>query len=139
MVDHRLLPPRKKRQMTKRERTVQKDKVSFLFTEVSTTIYYNMYFWLGFIFVHQKSLKPTFQNGFWVQNYLLNLCFGVENSQMLFCSQNVGTWNVRISSIQIYNYLRIFFKKNKKYVCKGKPLPTHKYNWKKEKNCPRER
>ena len=36
-----------------------------------------------FIFVYQKSLKPTFEIDFSVHNNLLNLCGQVENSKWL--------------------------------------------------------
>ena len=43
--------------------------------------------WVEFIFVYQKSLKRPFKTSFWVQNYLLNLCYRAVNSQRLLCSQ----------------------------------------------------
>ena len=40
-----------------------------------------------FIFVYQKSLKPTFEIDFSVHNNLLNLWGQVENAKCLLCSQ----------------------------------------------------
>ena len=39
------------------------------------------------MFIYQKSLKRTFNPGFWVQMNLLSLCSCSMNSQRLFCSQ----------------------------------------------------
>ena len=58
-------------------------------------VLYNTYFCLfrnksddyTFIFVYQKSLKPTFEIDFSVHNNLLNLWGQVENAKCLLCSQ----------------------------------------------------
>ena len=54
---------------------------------------FNRYIWLRSIIVYQKYLKRTFITSFWVQNYILNLCIRVVNSQRLFCF-----WNTMKSS-----------------------------------------
>ena len=66
----------------------------------------NLYFWLRFIFVYQKSLKRTFKTGFWVQNHLLNLCSRAVNSQRLLCSQRAG---VRIKAFWYTNSVSFFY------------------------------
>ena len=38
----------------------------------------------------ELSLKRTFKTGFCIQNYLLNLCSCVVNSQSLVCGQKTG-------------------------------------------------
>ena len=58
---------------------------------------------------YEKSLKRTFQTGFWVQNNRLNLCSRVMNSQRLFCSQKT-VWNVRIKAfLYMYKYILDIF------------------------------
>ena len=59
---------------------------------------FNIYFWFRFIFKYQKSLKRTFEPGFWVQNHPLNMYSRAVNSQRLLCSQKL-VWNVRIKAL----------------------------------------
>ena len=60
--------------------------------------------WVRFSFAYQKSIKPTFKTGFWVQNHLLNLCSRVVNLQKLFCSQKTGVkcFVLNLSGKQIF-------------------------------------
>ena len=65
----------------------------FRITDLFKKQTFNIYFWLRFIFVYQKSLKQTFQTGFWVKNHHWNICFRVVNSQRLFVYKKL-VWNV---------------------------------------------
>ena len=83
---------------------------------------------LDLYFVYQKSLKRTFQTRFWVQNYLLSLCFRVLNSQRLFCIKKLvwsGIQSVYIPKLnipfpQINKSLDYYNKKIKKVFIKDK-------------------
>ena len=67
--------------------------------------------WVWFIFLYQKSLKRTFQTGFWVQNHLLNLCSSVVNSQRLLCSQKASVKSPNF-------YLIVVFLSQNEYLLK---------------------
>ena len=61
-----------------------------------------------FIFVHQKSLKLTFETGLLVHITYLNLCGQAENSKWILCSQK-QVLNERIKDFwcKKYNFVMI--------------------------------
>ena len=60
-------------------------------------------FWLGFIFVYQKSLKRTFKISFWVQNHLW-ICVRVLWIHKGYCVVKKQVWNVRIKAFWYTKY-----------------------------------
>ena len=58
--------------------------------------------WL-FLFVHQKSWKHTFKISFSVHNIILYLCWQVENTKRMLCSQKTGIYYINIGRIPFFN------------------------------------
>ena len=67
---------------------------------------HNIYFWLRFIFLYQKSFKRTFIIGFWVQNHLLNLCSKrCEFTKVIVYLVKKLVWNVCIKAFWYTKYI----------------------------------
>ena len=67
--------------------------------------------YLIFIFVHQKSFKAAFKNGYSVHNNYLNLCGQVKNSKSNLCRFLMYKYNLNLTLNHLIKFSGTIFEK----------------------------